>query len=236
MTRAVALLGVLPAIRKGFLTTLMLSGIFDMVASIVLLSYQLALTEGFQRVVPSIIVTSFFCAAFPVWFLYSRPYSIRLPGGADATVGGTRDKNASKFPGQGRVLEGEISDDRFKRDGSEAPVFPNSSNMTDSMYATDSILNASVLNSTGALDWDVQSGFSAGTRPSTMVGVSSGLASEPATPRDASPGIYPGRSFLRFPLPLRRAGRTAIGSTRQQNALHASRTGIASRATLTSAS
>lgn len=94
-------------------------------------------------------------------------------------------ENASKYPGKGRVLEGEISDDRFKRDGSEAPVFPNSSNMTDSMYATDSILNASVLNSTGALDWDVQSGFSAGTRPSTMVGVSSGLASEPATPRDA---------------------------------------------------
>ncbi|KAL7338567.1 hypothetical protein BJY59DRAFT_369150 [Rhodotorula toruloides] len=94
MTRAVALLGVLPAIRKGFLTTLMLSGVFDMVASIVLLSYQLALTEGFQRVVPSIIVTSFFCVAFPVWFLYSRPYSIRLPGGADATAGGTRDKVA----------------------------------------------------------------------------------------------------------------------------------------------
>lgn len=44
MTRAVALLGVLPAIRKGFLTTLLLSGVFDMVASIVLLSYQLALT------------------------------------------------------------------------------------------------------------------------------------------------------------------------------------------------
>lgn len=114
MTRAVALLGVLPAIRKGFFTTLLLSGVFDMVASIVLLSYQLALTvrfvtsgtkidaltlsfvsqEGFQRVVPSIIVTSFFCAAFPVWFLYSQPYTIRLPGGAEARVGGTRDKVA----------------------------------------------------------------------------------------------------------------------------------------------
>lgn len=93
-------------------------------------------------------------------------------------------ENISKFFGQGRVLEGEVGDERFKRDGSEAPVFANAG-MVDSMYANDSILNASVLNSTGALDWDVQSGFSAGTRPSTVVGVPGGMASVPGTPRDA---------------------------------------------------
>jgi hypothetical protein len=51
---------------------------------------------GYQRIVPSIVITSFLCTAFPIWFLYSKPYSIRLPGssGTEPHVGGVRDKVA----------------------------------------------------------------------------------------------------------------------------------------------
>lgn len=52
---------------------------------------------GYQHVVPSIVITSFLCTAFPIWFLYSKPYSIRLPGSSgssDPRAGGVRDKVA----------------------------------------------------------------------------------------------------------------------------------------------
>ncbi|GAA6012351.1 hypothetical protein JCM10207_007054 [Rhodosporidiobolus poonsookiae] len=94
----VSLLEYLPFVRKVFLTILMVTGVFDLVASIVLLAYQLALTETFQHVVPAIVATSFLCAAFPVWFLFSRPYAIKLPLSpnlaAEPRAGGARDKVA----------------------------------------------------------------------------------------------------------------------------------------------
>lgn len=34
---------------------------------------------GFNRVVPSLVVTSFLTASIPIWFIYSKPYAIRLP-------------------------------------------------------------------------------------------------------------------------------------------------------------
>ncbi|GAA6051539.1 hypothetical protein JCM3770_000404 [Rhodotorula araucariae] len=91
MTRLIACLAHLPKIRQALLTLVLVAGTFDMVAAIVLLAYQLALTVSFQHVVPSIVVTSFLCAAFPLWFLYSRPYAIRLPGKDDPAVGSKRD-------------------------------------------------------------------------------------------------------------------------------------------------
>ncbi|GJN88323.1 hypothetical protein Rhopal_001288-T1 [Rhodotorula paludigena] len=94
MAPLVALLAHLPKIRQTCLTLVLIAGVFDFVASIVLLAYQLALTVSFQHVVPSIVAASFLCAFFPLWFLYSRPYSIRLPGAEEAKVGGTRDKVA----------------------------------------------------------------------------------------------------------------------------------------------
>ncbi|GAA5971590.1 hypothetical protein JCM11641_000653 [Rhodosporidiobolus odoratus] len=98
MSSWLSLLEYLPAFRKGFLSVLMVAGVADMVASIVLLAYQLVMTEAFQHVVPAIVVTSFLCAAFPVWFLVSRPYSIKLPLSPNLSgeprVGSTRDKVA----------------------------------------------------------------------------------------------------------------------------------------------
>ncbi|BGP14134.1 hypothetical protein JCM10213_002431 [Rhodosporidiobolus nylandii] len=89
-------LGFLPAIRRGLLGLLMCAGVCDFVASIVLLAYQLALTSGYQHIVPSICLTSFLAAAFPVWFLFSRPYAIKLPlsSAPDPRVGGARDRVA----------------------------------------------------------------------------------------------------------------------------------------------
>lgn len=41
---------------------------------------------------PSLVGTSFFCTAFPLWFLYSKPYAIRLPGSHnEPRVGSARD-------------------------------------------------------------------------------------------------------------------------------------------------
>ncbi|GAA5992482.1 hypothetical protein JCM10908_000841 [Rhodotorula pacifica] len=96
MARLIGILAHLPAVRRGFLTVLFLAGLGDMVAAIVLLAYQLTMTSGYQRIVPSIVITSFLCTAFPLWFLYSKPYSIRLPGSGstEARVGGMRDKIA----------------------------------------------------------------------------------------------------------------------------------------------
>ncbi|CEQ42708.1 SPOSA6832_04565 [Sporobolomyces salmonicolor] len=79
MIHPLALLAQLPRIRKVFLGLVMVTGTLDMIASIVLLAYQLVLTTGFNHVVPSLVVTSFLSAAIPVWFLFSRPYAIRLP-------------------------------------------------------------------------------------------------------------------------------------------------------------
>ncbi|GAA5854803.1 hypothetical protein JCM9279_000952 [Rhodotorula babjevae] len=94
MAPLVSLLASLPKIRQSLMTLTGIAGVFDMVAAIVLLAYQLSLTVSFQHVVPSIVVTSFLCALFPVWFLYSRPYAIRLPGKGEAAVGSKRDKIA----------------------------------------------------------------------------------------------------------------------------------------------
>lgn len=94
MTRLVACLAVLPKIRQGLMTLVLVSSVFDLIASLVLLAYQLSLTVSFQHVVPSIVVTSFLGTCLPVWFLYSRPYAIRLPGKGDPAVGSKRDKVA----------------------------------------------------------------------------------------------------------------------------------------------
>lgn len=94
MTRLVACLAVLPKIRQGLMTLVLISSVLDLVASLVLLAYQLSLTVSFQHVVPSIVVTSFLGTCLPVWFLYSRPYAIRLPGKGDPAVGSKRDKVA----------------------------------------------------------------------------------------------------------------------------------------------
>ncbi|GAA6037066.1 hypothetical protein JCM8097_005534 [Rhodosporidiobolus ruineniae] len=94
----IACLEYLPTLRKGFLGALLLSGGTDLLASIVLLAYQLALTEGYQHAVPALVATSFLCVFLPVWFLFSRPYSIKLPLSpnlaADPKVGSMRDKVA----------------------------------------------------------------------------------------------------------------------------------------------
>ncbi|GAA5875639.1 hypothetical protein JCM8547_000897 [Rhodosporidiobolus lusitaniae] len=97
----IALLEYLPVVRRTFLSVLLLAGGADLVASIVLLAYQLALTEGYQPALPPIIATSFLSAFLPIWFLFSRPYSIRLPLssgtlGDEPRVGSVRDK-AAKF-------------------------------------------------------------------------------------------------------------------------------------------
>lgn len=44
MTRLIAVLAHLPAVRRAFLTVLFLAGLGDMVAAIVLLAYQLTMT------------------------------------------------------------------------------------------------------------------------------------------------------------------------------------------------
>ncbi|BGP46302.1 hypothetical protein JCM10450v2_002144 [Rhodotorula kratochvilovae] len=307
MAPLVACLAHLPKIRQALLTLVLVAGTFDMVAAIVLLAYQLALTVSFQHVVPSIVVTSFLCAAFPLWFLYSRPYAIRLPGKDDPAVGSKRDvlakfsrsiaaeliclagtgvwvlisvstlhaetpglmyhcggyaicrmllcvfaltwicffflclafasllvstlyfilRRSSPFPiftksflaidwerysgrpvnraatvkrprkggkgasgaGEGagapRTLEGEETPDgRLKRDDSAAPVLPFAHGHGHGHGRTDSGLGASVRSGAGTLDWDVQSTFTAGTRPTTMFGAYAvGEGSEPGTPR-----------------------------------------------------
>ncbi|GAA6013378.1 hypothetical protein JCM8202_003125 [Rhodotorula sphaerocarpa] len=92
MGRLIAVLAHLPAVRRALLTVLLLAGVGDMITAIILLAYQLAMTSGFQRVVPSLVGTSFFCTAFPLWFLYSKPYAIRLPGSHnEPRVGSARD-------------------------------------------------------------------------------------------------------------------------------------------------
>ncbi|GAA5912814.1 hypothetical protein JCM6882_000436 [Rhodosporidiobolus microsporus] len=94
----VAALEFLPAVRKAFLGVLMVAGGADLLATIILLAYQVTMTHGYQHAVPAITVTSFLCAAFPIWFLFSRPYAIKLPVGStlstDPRVGGARDKVA----------------------------------------------------------------------------------------------------------------------------------------------
>jgi hypothetical protein len=47
MTRLIAVLAHLPAVRRAFLTVLFLAGLGDMVAAIVLLAYQLTMTASF---------------------------------------------------------------------------------------------------------------------------------------------------------------------------------------------
>ncbi|GAA5968261.1 hypothetical protein JCM3765_000867 [Sporobolomyces pararoseus] len=79
MFHPIKLLAHLPKIRKGLLGVCFLAGLADFLTSIILLAYQLALTTGFNRVVPSLVVTSFLTASIPIWFIYSKPYAIRLP-------------------------------------------------------------------------------------------------------------------------------------------------------------
>lgn len=79
MFHPIKLLAHLPKIRKGLLGVCFLAGLADFLTSIILLAYQLALTTGFNRVVPSLVVTSFLTASIPVWFVYSKPFAIRLP-------------------------------------------------------------------------------------------------------------------------------------------------------------
>ncbi|GAA5839703.1 hypothetical protein JCM11251_002567 [Rhodosporidiobolus azoricus] len=95
----IAVLEYLPIVRKAFLGVLMVAGGADLMATIILLAYQLAMTHGYQHTVPAITATSFLCTVFPVWFLFSRPYSIKLPVGSstlstDPRVGSVRDKIA----------------------------------------------------------------------------------------------------------------------------------------------
>ncbi|GAA6011524.1 hypothetical protein JCM11491_004674 [Sporobolomyces phaffii] len=79
MVHPLKVLAHLPTVRRALLGVLFLAGLADFLTSIVLLAYQLSLTTGFNRVVPSLVVTSFLTCAIPVWFVYSRPYAIRLP-------------------------------------------------------------------------------------------------------------------------------------------------------------
>ncbi|GAA5944542.1 uncharacterized protein JCM15063_004915 [Sporobolomyces koalae] len=96
MFHPLKLLAHLPNIRKGLLGVCFLAGLADFLTSIILLAYQLVLTTGFNRVVPSLVVTSFLTSAIPVWFLFSKPYAIRLPIASAnmPAVGSKRDKVA----------------------------------------------------------------------------------------------------------------------------------------------
>ncbi|GAA5875283.1 hypothetical protein JCM16303_000569 [Sporobolomyces ruberrimus] len=96
MFQPLKLLGQLPNIRKGILGVCFLVGLADFLTSIILLAYQLALTTGFNRVVPSLVVTSFLTASIPIWFIYSKPYAIRLPISSSQipAVGSKRDRLA----------------------------------------------------------------------------------------------------------------------------------------------
>ncbi|GAA5900485.1 uncharacterized protein JCM6883_002860 [Sporobolomyces salmoneus] len=98
MFHPLKLLAQLPKIRKGLLAVLCITGLADFLTSIILLAYQLALTTGFNHVVPSLVVTSFLTTSIPIWFLYSKPYAIRLPVSSSPlpAVGSRRDL-AAKF-------------------------------------------------------------------------------------------------------------------------------------------
>ncbi|GAA6062007.1 hypothetical protein JCM10212_006082 [Sporobolomyces blumeae] len=96
MFHLLSVLAQLPRVRKALFVILFLAGLADFFTSIILLAYQLALTTGFNRVVPSLVVTSFLTSAIPAWFVLSKPYAIRLPisSAAVPAVGSKRDKVA----------------------------------------------------------------------------------------------------------------------------------------------
>ncbi|GAA5851129.1 hypothetical protein JCM3766R1_006578 [Sporobolomyces carnicolor] len=98
MFHPLQLLAQLPKIRTGLLLACLLAGCADLITSIVLLAYQLALTTGFNRVVPSLVVTSFLTALIPVWFVYSKPYAIRLPtSSASVPAAGSKRDVVARF-------------------------------------------------------------------------------------------------------------------------------------------